>query len=134
MPGVGAATAPWLLVLLHRWAVRTDGQGRTKGLVAYVGLDPQPYESGTSVHRRARISHQGAKDLRRRLYYAAFGGVRGQNALRAFYERLVGRRKPKRLALVACARKLLVWAWAVFRTRTAFDPQRASRQRTAVAA
>jgi transposase len=125
VPGVGARTAPWLLVLLHRWSLLTDGEGRNKALVAYLGLDPKPYQSGTSVRRHAGISRQGSRDLRRRLYLAAFGGVRHENALRAFYQRLRGRQKPAKLALVAAARKLLVWAWAVFRSRTPFDAARA---------
>lgn len=56
----------------------------------------------------------------------ALGGVRGKNILSAFYQRLVGRGKAKRLALVASARKILVWAWAVFLSQTDFDPIKAS--------
>ncbi|HEV2235364.1 MAG TPA: hypothetical protein VGR57_01775, partial [Ktedonobacterales bacterium] len=51
----------------------------------------------------------------------AVGALRGHNAVRAFYERLVGRGKAKKLALVAAARKLLVWAWAVFQSGLPFD-------------
>ena len=115
MPGLGAKTGLHLVVLLHRWHTLTAGQGRDKGLVAYVGLDPQPHESGTSVHGRAAISRQGERGLRRRLFMAALGGTRHDNALRRFYRRLVERGKAKKLALVAAARKLLTWAWAVFR-------------------
>jgi transposase len=125
VPGVGERNVLWLLVLLHRWHTLTSGMGRTKSLVAYVGLDPRPFESGTSVRRRATISRMGATHLRRRLFLGAFGGVRGRTALRQFYERLVGRGKPKFVALIAAARKLLVWAWAVFRTGSDFDPQKA---------
>jgi hypothetical protein len=57
---------------------------------------------------------------------AALGGVRGDNALRAFYQRLVGRDKPKLLALVAAARKMLVWAWAVHRHQLPFSPDHLS--------
>ena len=126
VPGIGERNVLWILVLLHRWQTRTAGEGRAKGLVAYVGLDPRPHESGSSVHRRATISRMGAAHLRRRLFLSAFGGVRGANRLREFYERLVGRGKPKLLALVAAARKLLTWAWAVFRTGCDFNPQQAS--------
>jgi transposase len=125
VPGIGERNVLWLLVLLHRWKTRTDGHGRAKGVVAYVGLDPRPFESGSSVRRRATISRMGASHLRRRLFMSAFGGIRGPNPLRQFYDRLVGRGKAKYLALIACARKLLTWAWAVFRTRLAFDPQKA---------
>jgi transposase len=64
----------------------------------------------------------GDKVVRRKLFMGALGGVRGQNPLRAFYQRLVGRGKKKKLALVAAARKLLIWAWKVFQTQTDFDP------------
>ena len=111
-----------LLVLLWRWERLTEGQGSGKGLTAFVGLDPQPYTSGTSVHKVASISRMGDGGMRRRLFMGTLGGVRGKNPLRAFYERLVGRGKKKKVALVAAARKLLVWAWKVFQTRTVFDP------------
>ncbi len=122
VPGVGAKTVMQLLVLLWRWDALTDGQGTAKGLVAYVGLDPQPHESGTSVRKAPPISRRGDKVVRRKLFLGALGGVRGQNPLRGFYQRLVGRGKKKKLALVAAARKLLIWAWKVFQTQTDFDP------------
>jgi transposase len=125
VPGIGERNVPWLLVLLHRWHTLTGGQGRAKGLVAYVGLDPRPFESGSSVRRRATISRMGAAHLRRRLFLSAFGGIRGRNPLREFYDRLVARGKAKRLALIAAARKLLTWAWAVFRTGLSFDTAKA---------
>ncbi len=62
--------------------------------------------------------------MRHYLYMGAFGGVRGQNALRQFYRRLVSRGKAKRLALVAAAHKILIWAWAVFTQDVDFDPSR----------
>ena len=122
VPGVGAKTVVPLLILLWRWQVLTAGQGSAKGLTAYVGLDPQPYESGTSVHRASTISRMGDKTVRRRLFMGTLGGIRGRNPLRAFYERLVGRGKKKKVALVAAARKLLVWAWKVFQSDSVFDP------------
>lgn len=130
VPGVGARTAPWLLVLLRRWALLTEDAGTAKGLTAYVGLDPKPYESGSSVRRHAGISRQGSATMRRTLYLAAFGGVRHDNALRAFYLRLRGRQKPAKVARVACARKLLVCSWAVYRSHMPFDPSRAGTRQT----
>jgi transposase len=128
VPGLGARNVLPVLVLLARWEALTDGQGQAKGLVAFTGLDPQTYRSGTSVHKPARISRMGNRSVRSLLYMGALGGVSGHNPLRDFYQRLVGRGKAKKLALVAGARKILTWAWAVFRTNTAFDPQRASRR------
>jgi transposase len=125
VPGVGDKSVLPLLVLLHRWHVLTAGAGRAKGLTAFVGLDPQTHRSGTSVRGRETISRLGDRQLRARLYMCALGGVKGKNALRAYYQRLVGRGKAKKAALVAAARKVLIWAWAVFRDHADFQPQKA---------
>jgi transposase len=133
VPGIGAKTVLHPVVLLHRWQALTGGQGRDKGLVAYVGLDPRPRESGTSVRGRAAISRLGERGLRRRLFMAALGGTRHDNPLRRFYRRLVGRGKAKKLALVAAARKLLTWAWAVFRRQQPFALPRVAQPVAAAA-
>jgi transposase len=123
--GVGAKTVLPLLVLCHHFQARTHGQGTSKGIVAYTGLDSKPFSSGTSVHKQPSISKMGNAQIRTRLYLAALGGMRGQNSpLRDFYLRLVGRGKPRKLALVAASRKIVVWAWAVFQQGVDFDRSR----------
>jgi transposase len=122
--GVGPKIAPHLLALLLRWDLVTAGQGSPKALTAHLGLDPTPFDSGSSVHKRPAISKMGDPHLRKLLFMGALGGVRGHNPLRAFYQALVGRGKAKKLALVAAARKILIWAWAVFRSASPFDPKK----------
>lgn len=124
VPGVGEKNVLYILVLMCRWWELTNHEGDARGLVAYVGLDPKPHESGTSIRKRAGISRQGNRRLRSRLYMSALGGIKGNNPLRAFYKRLVGRDKAKKVALVAGARKIVVWSWAVFRNDTPFDTAR----------
>ncbi len=128
VPGIGAKNVLPILVLLYRWHSLTAGQGTAKGLTAYVGIDPQTYESGTSVRRTATISRFGNPRIRQLLYMGALGSSRGNNCLRQFYLRLVGRGKAKKLALLAAARKILVWAWAVFRQQSNFDPSRINKE------
>ena len=53
----------------------------------------------------------------------ALGGVRAHSPLRNFYQALVNRGKAKKLALVASARKILVWAWTCFSRNLDFDPK-----------
>ncbi len=122
--GVGDKLGPRLLVAMHRFGELTDFKGTSKAITAYFGLDPKPYESGTSVRKRAGISRQGNTEVRHFLYMGALGGVGGNNPLRSFYKSLVGRGKPKKLALVAAARKILIWCWAVFRQGKPFDATR----------
>lgn len=122
LPGVGPKNVLPLLVLLYRWQAVTSGTGDAKGLTAFVGLDPQPHDSGRSVHQPAAISKMGDSEVRRLLYMGALGGVRGHNPLRLFYQRLRGRGKAAKVALVAAARKILVWAWTIFHRQTDWNP------------
>jgi transposase len=122
LPGVGPKVVLPLMVKLLQWQNLTGGAGDAKGLTAFVGLDPQPYESGRSVRKQPGISKMGDHELRRLLYMGALGGVRGQNPLKPFYDRLVGRGKAKKVALVAAARKILTWAWTIFSRQTEWNP------------
>jgi transposase len=121
IPGVGVKIAPFLLVWLSRFLAKTNGRGTAKQFVAFLGLDPKPHQSGKS-HRRSTISRQGNATLRSLLFFGALGGVRGRNPLAAFYTSLLAHNKPKKLALVACARKIATWAWAVLAHNSFFDP------------
>lgn len=127
--GVGPKVANTLLVLFHYFHARTAGTGNAKQLTAFVGLDPCPYQSGTSVAKPAAISRMGDAPARAALFMAALSAAtrtsRNDSPVRQFYLALINRGKPKMVALIACARKILVWAWAVFTSGQPFDPARA---------
>ena len=124
LPGIGEQTVLPVLALLVRWDVLTAGKGTDKALTAFVGLDPTVFFSGTSVRKRSMISRRGSAVIRRMLFMAVLGAIRGHNALHDFYAALVARGKPKKVALVACMRKLLIWAWHVYQTRLPYDPSK----------
>jgi transposase len=131
VPGIGTRSVLGVLVTVHRFETLTQGRGTAKGLSAYAGLDPTTHESGTSVRGSGRITRQGNRKLRSRLYMCALGAIKGKNVLQAFYQGMVERGKQKKLALVAAARKILIWAWAVYRDHTEFNPSRAQAAKTA---
>jgi transposase len=79
-------------------------------LVAYFGLNPSVRQSGDGRPRHGRIAKQGRTHARTMLVEAAWQAVRGPGPLRAFYQRIAGRRG-KHVAAVAVARKLAVIAW-----------------------
>lgn len=89
--------------------------------VARSGLDPVHRDSGTSVHKPARISRAGNRHLRRALYMPALAAVRWDPHLKAFYEALLGRHKRKLQALMAVARKLLHAIYGIFKNRTPYQ-------------
>lgn len=123
VPGIGPKSVLAILVFLYRWDARTAGLGDAKGLTAFAGLDPVVHTSGSSVAKRPSISKMGDAHIRSILFLCAFGGNRANDTpLTRFYDRLVARHKPKMVALIACARKILIWAFAVFRSGQPFDP------------
>jgi len=89
--------------------------------VAYAGLDPREYQSGSSVHKRVRISKTGNRHLRRALYMPALVAVRHEPHLRAFYQHLLAQGKCKMQALVAAMRKLLHAVYAMLKHRQPYD-------------
>jgi transposase len=79
----------------------------TRQWVAHSGLDPRAHQSGTSVHKPARISKTGNAHLRRALFLPAMVASRWEPNVKAFYEKLLAKGKTKMQALVAVMRKLL---------------------------
>jgi hypothetical protein len=64
----------------------------------------------------------GRATVRRTLYMAMLSATRFNPVLAPFYRRLLERGKSKKLAYIACARKLLVILNAMFRDHTTWNP------------
>jgi transposase len=91
-------------------------------LAAYAGLTPKNYHSGSSVHRRARLSKAGNVHFRTAFYMPALAAMRFNPIVRALAQRLEDRGK-KRMTIVAAAmRKLVHLAYGVLKTGMPFDP------------
>jgi transposase len=117
IPGFGTTSVVHILAELNLLPAGMDvRQG-----VAYAGLDPRKYSSGTSVHKKVRISKAGNKHLRRALYMPALVAVQHQAEVRAYYEHLQARGKTKMQALVATMRKLLHAIFGMFKHDQLFD-------------
>jgi transposase len=101
--------------------------------VAYAGLDPRQYTSGTSVHKKPRIGKTGNKHLRHALFMPALVAVQHDPHLRAFYQHLLARGKFKMQALAAVIRKLLHALHAMFKTHQLYDGSKLFRLKSAPA-
>jgi len=115
VPGVGPTVSLTLLAHLPEL-----GQGSAKHVATLVGLAPLNRDSG--AWRGTRAIWGGRRQVRAALYMAALVGVRHNPVLRAFYEQLVARGKPKKVALTACMHKLLTILHAVLRDRAPWQP------------
>lgn len=117
VPGVAETSA---LQILGELVVLPDGLD-ARQWVAFSGLDPSQFTSGTSVEKKPRISRGGSRHLRRALYMPALVALRREPHLRAFYQRLVSRGKARLQAVVAVMRKLLHALFAMFRSNQTYD-------------
>lgn len=120
IPAVGPRTAELLVAVLddpHRF-------GSVKQVGSYVGLTPRKFQSG-KMDRTGRITKAGNHQLRRLLVEVSWLALRYNPPLRAVFQRICrGSRTRRKIAIVAVARKLLTWAWAILRDGTTWDPRK----------
>lgn len=115
VPGVGDVLSHTLLAALPEL-----GSLERRKIAALVGVAPLNRDSGMMRGRRSIWG--GRAEVRQILYMAALSGVRYNPVLRAFYEQLKARGKPKKVALVACMRKLLTILNSILKTQRPWSP------------
>ena len=111
VPGVGPQLARTLLAQLPEL-----GQLDRRRIAALVGVAPYNRDSGQ--WRGSRSIWGGRASVRAALYMSALVASRHNPVIRDFYQRLLARGKPKKSALTACMRKLLVILNAILKTNT----------------
>ena len=111
VPGVGPATARVLIAELPEL-----GDLDRRKLAALVGVAPFNRDSGT--WRGHRMIGGGRTSVRNALYMAALVATRYNPVIKANYQRLIARGRPKKVAIIACLRQLLTVLNAILRTKT----------------
>ncbi|MFT8246385.1 IS110 family transposase [Roseomonas sp. BN140053] len=111
VPGIGDVTARTLIAELPEL-----GQLDRRKLAALVGVAPVNRDSGQFRGHRAIAG--GRTSLRNTLFMATLVAVRHNAVLPAHYQALTARGRPKKVALVACIRRLLGILNAIVRTNT----------------
>jgi transposase len=81
------------------------GQLNRHQIAKLAGVAPLNRDSGKQ--RGTRHIFAGRAQVRRKLYMATLTAIRCNPVIKAFYERLTARHKLKKVAIVACMRKLL---------------------------
>ena len=118
VPGVGPVLSRTLLADLPEL-----GRLSRRAIAKLVGVAPLSRDSGTM--RGRRFVQGGRAAVRGVLYMAALVATRRNTVIREFYLRLVAAGKPKKLALVACMRKLLTILNTMVRTNTTWSAKTA---------
>jgi len=117
VPGIGPQSTRSLLTGLPEL-----GTLNSKEAAALVGVAPLNNDSGK--HRGRRTTWGGRRELRSTLYMATLCAIRCNAPIRAFYQRLVAAGRPKRVALIASLRKLVVLLNALVRQRRTWTPEK----------
>ncbi len=115
VPGIGPVLVGTMLADLPELGTLNRRQ-----IAALAGVAPLNRDSG--VLRGKRRVWGGRAHVRAALFMSALVASRFNPVIKAFYQRLCAMGKPKKVALVACMRKLLTILNAMLRNRTPWSP------------
>ncbi len=118
IPGIGRLTAAKLLSEIRDICEFQSA----RQLAAYAGLTPKAFLSGTSVHRKSRISKTGNANLRKALYMPAIAAKRWNPIIHQSCQRLAQSGLTPQELVCAAMRKLLHQAYGVLKSRRPFNP------------
>ncbi len=113
IPGIGPVTCCVLLALMPEL-----GQCSPKEIAALAGLAPFNIDSGSM--RGKRKIKGGRARVRNALYMSAVTLSRSKNPFGNFYRHLIAKQKPAKVALIATARKILLTANAIVKSKTLY--------------
>ena len=113
--GIGPVSAAVLIAHLPEL-----GTLNRKKIAALVGVAPLCDDSGK--HKGKRQIFGGRAEVRATLYMGTLSAVRYEPRVKALYQRLIAAGKAKKVAIVACMRKLLTILNAMVKTKTAWRP------------
>jgi transposase len=130
IPGIGEKIAATIISEIGE----IDRFNHPKKLVAFAGIDPSVFESGTFKGTKNHITKRGSSRLRHALFTAVRCAIRDarktrttkeliprNKRLREFYDKKREEGKPYRVSIIACANKLLHWIYALLKTKTTFQ-------------
>jgi len=115
LKGIGPITSGTLMSSLPEL-----GELDRRSIAALVGVAPFNRDSG--AFRGRRMIWGGRAHVRQVLYMAAIAAVRSNPVIKPFYEQLIARGKPHKVAMVACMRKMLTILNAMMRSNTPWTP------------
>jgi transposase len=118
VPGVGPVIARTLIAELPEL-----GSLDRRKIAALVGLAPWTRQSGQ--WRGKSFIGGGRKSVRKALFMAALVAARRNPMLKRFRDKLVAAGKPKLVAIIAVARKLITILNAILRDKTPWQPKTA---------
>lgn len=113
--GIGDKTSSKIIAFLGN----IETFSKAKKLAAFVGLNPRRFQSGTSLNH-SHLSKTGNADLRKMFYMPTLVAIKHNPVIKFFYEKLLAKGKPKKLAICAAMRKLVHIVYGILKSKTPF--------------
>jgi transposase len=117
IPGIGELTASKIIAEIPHIKKFESA----KQLVAFAGLNPQQHCSGSSIHKKTRISKTGSAKIRKMLFMPALVAKTHGPVFKNFENRLLKNGKSKMTVVGAIMRKLLHIAFGILKHNKPFD-------------
>ncbi len=113
--GIGERTASTILVQLPELR-----QVSNKQISALAGIAPFCNNSGE--RKGKKMIWGGRKEVRTALYMPMLSAIQHNKVIKAFYDRLIAKGKIRKVAVIACMRKLLTILNAMLKNNTPWNP------------
>lgn len=117
IPGVGKIVS-WQMI------VKTNGYNNVsdpRKFACYAGIAPFSQKSGTSINKKARVSHLADKSIKKLLHMAAMRAIQLDNDLKNYYIRKVKQGKNKMLVINAIRNKIIHRMFAMIKNQKLYD-------------
>ena len=116
VPGVGKVVAFNLISEMPEL-----GYINNKEASSLVGVAPFNRESGS--YKGNRMIRGGRSQIRTAMYMAMMSAIQCNRTFKEYYQRLVAAGKPKKVAIIACIRKLVITLNSMVRDGVYWDPK-----------
>ena len=113
VPGIGPVASRTLIAEMPEL-----GRLDRRGAAALVGVAPVNRDSGQMRGHRAIAG--GRTAVRNLLYMTALAAIRWNPVIKAHYQQMTARGRPKKVAIIACLRRLLGILNAILKSKTAW--------------
>ena len=116
--GIGELSA---IVLLHLFLKYPDAN--KKQIISLVGLDPTRFDSGSSIHKKVKISKAGSKMYRGILFMGTMTADRYNPEMKLFFDRLKENGKQTTQVQIAVMRKIIIIAHSLYKNNQRYSAE-----------
>lgn len=115
--GIGDASANAIIIATNG----LENFSNVKQVLKFLGVIPKEKDSGKTVRKKYGIAKAGTAYVRSMLYNGAKSAKRYNLACKAIYERIRGKGKPHKVAMIAVINKMIRQVFAVVKSNKTFD-------------